>query len=215
MHLPGEFSLFRGLTEKERETLLQREEVTQRHFAKDSYVFQQGEAPVYIYVLLEGGVQVEAIGENGRRTILNRFTEPGTMFAEVYAYLDHKRYDYSCLATKDTRALCIRKELLMQDSADPVIRKLLFNMLAILSGKAYELNQKLRIVMETTLRQKILQYLHRNADAEGQVALSFNREEMADYLGTTRPSLSREINNMEQEGLIRVHRNAIQLLVDP
>lgn len=206
--------LFRGLTDDQFNRLLTRPEFSENFYPKDSYIFQQGEVPEQIFVLLQGGVQVEAIGENGRRTILNRFTEPGTMFAEVYAYIDHRGYDYSCRATVDTRTLCIRKELLMQDTDDPAVRILLFNMLTILSQKAYELNQKLRIIMEMTLRQKILQYLNQHADENGQVSLSFNREEMADYLGTARPSLSRELNSMEQEGLILVHRNSIQLL-DP
>lgn len=203
--------LFRGLTDKQRQDLLARPEFRWGSFPRDSYVFQQGETPEYIYILAEGAVQVEAVEENGRRTILNRFTERGTMFAEVYAYLDHTTYDYSCLATLDTRALCIEKGLLMRMSEDPVVQKLLFNMLAILSEKAYELNQKLRIVMEATLRQKILQYLHNNADGSGRVLLTFNREEMADYLGTTRPSLSRELTNMEQEGLIRVQKYTIEI----
>ena len=211
----ADFSLFRGLSETEVQTIIARSSSFEKPIAKDAYVFQQGETPRYIYLLLEGGVQVEGLGPDGRRTILNRFTKPGTMFAEVYAYLDRKTYDYSCIATEDTRVLCIPKELLMRHTDDPLVRKLLFNMLSILSEKAYGLNQKLLIVMEQTLRQKILQYLHRVADEHGTADLSFNREEMAAYLGTTRPSLSRELRNMEEEGLIRIDKNRITICTGP
>lgn len=206
------YPLFRGLSEEEINALVTGPHISERTFLKNTYVFQQGDEPASIYILLEGAVQVEALDESGRRTILNRFTEPGTMFAEVYAYLEPKTYDYGCLATQDTLALCIRKELLMEDSCDPAVRKMLFNMLGILSGKAYTLNQKIRIIMEPTLRQKILQYLRINANAQRTVHLSFNREDLADYLGTTRPSVSRELRNMEQDGLIVIEKNRIRIV---
>ena len=38
------------------------------------------------------------------------------------------------------------------------------------------------------------------------------REELADYLGTTRPSLSRELMNMQDEGLIEIDRSKIKIL---
>jgi CRP-like cAMP-binding protein len=38
-----------------------------------------------------------------------------------------------------------------------------------------------------------------------------NREELADYLGTTRPSLSRELMKMQQEHLIETDRNMIRI----
>ena len=38
-----------------------------------------------------------------------------------------------------------------------------------------------------------------------------NREELADYLGTTRPSLSRELMKMQEEGLIRVEKKFIYI----
>ena len=41
---------------------------------------------------------------------------------------------------------------------------------------------------------------------------SMNREELADYLGTTRPSLSRELMNMQEEGLIEVTRSDFTIL---
>ena len=38
-----------------------------------------------------------------------------------------------------------------------------------------------------------------------------NREELSDYLGTTRPSLSRELMAMQDEGLIEVERSSFKI----
>ena len=49
------------------------------------------------------------------------------------------------------------------------------------------------------------------AQQNGVVHLTMNREDLADYLGTTRPSLSRELMKMQQEGFITVEKNVIKL----
>ncbi len=44
------------------------------------------------------------------------------------------------------------------------------------------------------------------------VKLAMNREELADYLGTTRPSLSRELMKMQQEQLIETDKYTIKII---
>ena len=44
------------------------------------------------------------------------------------------------------------------------------------------------------------------------IKLAMNREELADYLGTTRPSLSRELMKMQQEQLIETDKNMIKIV---
>ena len=47
---------------------------------------------------------------------------------------------------------------------------------------------------------------------KGNRALMMNREQMADYLSVTRPSLSREISAMAQEGIIAVDGSLLKVL---
>ncbi len=203
---------FQNLSQEEVQQLLAKPSVTELKFAKGSFVFQQDDEPKFVYILLSGVVQVEAIGESGRRLFLNRFSEPGSVFAEVFAFLPHKRYDYSCRAIKDSRVLAIDRDFLRpEDNEDPIAQKLLIGMLTILSEKAFMLNQKLLIVGEMTLRSKIIKYLQKKSEIDGIADINFNREEMADFLGTTRPSLSRELKKMENEGIITISRRLIHI----
>ncbi len=43
-----------------------------------------------------------------------------------------------------------------------------------------------------------------NQTASGQITKNPSREELSDYLNVTRPSLSRELGNMEKEGIIKL-----------
>ena len=46
----------------------------------------------------------------------------------------------------------------------------------------------------------------------GEIAKNPSREELADYLNVTRPSLSRELGNMEKEGIIRLDGRKIVIV---
>ncbi len=85
-------------------------------------------------------------------------------------------------------------------------------MLSILAQKAYYLNQKLNILSSNTLRQKISKLLLRNSSKDGNVILKMNREELADFLNVARPSLSRELMKMQEDGLIKIDKNKIKII---
>ncbi len=79
-------------------------------------------------------------------------------------------------------------------------------MLSILAQKAYLLNQKVQMLSSGSLRQKIAKILLKNCRSDGKVLISMNREEMADFLNAARPSLSRELMKMQEEGLIKIYK---------
>lgn len=201
--------LFKGLRSQELLEILELDYFRILKLDRDSYVFQQGQVPGEMFILLEGSVQVEKIDVNGKRVIVNIFNRPGTVFGEVYLYLSDHPYDYGCLAREDSRVLAIDREFFSQDN--DLQKRLTRNMLEILASKAFHLNQKLLIMGSFSLRQKIANYLLQKWEESPEIKLNFKREELADYLGTTRPSLSRELSRMEDQGLISLGRNTISI----
>lgn len=202
--------LFKGFKDSQIEEILNSKFCNILNIKKNAYVFQQEDNPTSMFVLISGSVQVEKTDVNGKRTIVNIFAEDGTVFGEVYLYLSDHPYDYGCLARKDSTVLSIDKEFFQGESFEQ--KKIVQNMLEILSEKAFHLNQKLLIMGSFTLRQKISNYLLQKVNQSKEVKLSYNREELADYLGTTRPSLSRELGNMERDGLLKLNKNSIEIL---
>ena len=171
------------------------------------------EFPEKLYILVEGSVAISNIEEDGKRTIVNIFKESGTVFGEVYVFMEERVYDYSCVALRDTTVLEIPKDTFLdyRNWDNPTIKVMIRNMINVLSQKAFYLNTKNLILSELTLRQKLLRFFEQNENS-GKVLLKYNREELADYLGTTRPSVSREINKMKKEGLIDVRGRIVYLL---
>ena len=56
-----------------------------------------------------------------------------------------------------------------------------------------------------------MKFLLDNCSADGNITLSMNREELADFLNTARPSLSRELMKMQEEELIRIKKKDINI----
>ena len=86
------------------------------------------------------------------------------------------------------------------------------NMLEIQSDKNFIMVKKLYLLSGKTLRERIAMWVLDNAGGRDRFSSSMKREELADYLGTTRPSLSRELMNMQDEGIILVDRSDIRIL---
>ncbi len=72
-------SLFGGLTEKQLATLFRKLDVM--HVAQDEYIFQQGDAPSHIYIVLRGRVRV-FVSADGTPLELVEFNE-GRCFGET------------------------------------------------------------------------------------------------------------------------------------
>lgn len=206
--------LFNGLSDDEFELIKENSNLKVMAFNKGENVFEAGDKPEFLFVLINGSVTIEKTDINGKRIIVNTFTNPGTVFGEVYLYLRERNYDYTCNSIIPSEILAIPKEFIISlrtedfESYSIIIQ----NMLEILSEKAFHLNQKLLIHSSFSLRQKISNYLLQVAGNSDIIKLIFNREELAQYIGTTRPSLSRELMNMEEENIISVDKDTICIL---
>ncbi len=202
--------LFKNIDREKLREFLEAEGAFVKKYNRDEFIFFEGDEPKYLYILQSGEVQVERSFSNGRQIIVNRFVKRGTVFAEVYVYLNDRPFDYSCVTTKGAEVLHLPRDVL-NSTKGPVAQALAWNMLTILSEKAFFLNQKLIIQSATSLRQKIGIYLLSLGKEQDHFELPLNREEWAAYLGVTRPSLSRELMKMQEEGILEVHGRDITI----
>lgn len=199
--------IFKKMTDedlKKLENLLEIEEV---NYKKGSYIFRQNEKAKNLYYLLQGDIIVSKIDFNGKRSIVQNFTED-VLFGEVYAYLN-EAYDFSAMANEDSKVVVIKdfKKVFLCD----IDKTFLLSFIDLLANKCLFLSRKNQINTQFTLRQKIANYLIYN-EKDNLVNLNMTREELADFLSTTRPSLSRELSKMNDEGIIEVKRKKIKIL---
>ena len=79
------------------------------------------------------------------------------------------------------------------------------------------MNKKLEYLTIKGMRGKLSALFLDQYRKEGRATftLSMNRNQMADFLNVSRPSMSRELSRMKEEGLIDYHLSSIRLLDIP
>ncbi len=205
--------LFKGLSQDEIELCLKCSDARLKDYDKNQIIFSQMDPPKALYVLIGGSVSVCKDTPDGRRYIVTNIEE-GDIFGEVYVFLKKADYNYYVLSNMTSTVLAIPKEYFFSscDKSCNAHSLIIQNMLGILAQKAYFLNNKVQLLTSGSLRQKIAKYLLDNCNNKKYVKLSMNREQFASYLNVTRPSLSRELINMQEDGLIEVDRDMIKIL---
>lgn len=167
------------------------------HFKKGESIFEMEDTPKYLYILLSGVVYVCENTLEGKRNIIAVFFERGECFGEVVLFLDTP-YPYYTLMAQEGDVLAIPKDFVLNFMSKAMNK--------VLAKKAFNLSNKIGILSKTSLREKILQCLQTHPH------MSLKRYEMADFLGVSRPALSKEILAMIKEGILFEDENHLKVL---
>lgn len=201
-----EIEIFKNLTDEDLDLILSKTDLIEKRYLKDETIFRAGEKTADLFYMVDGQISVYQIDNQGRRFIFQNFTRP-VLFGEVYAYLKEP-FDFTAVAVEETRVLVIKD--FKNIFTPPVPGDFLRSYINFLSQKCLKLSKKNQITSQASLRQKIGRFILEN-ERDGKVDLAMTREDLADYLSTTRPSLSRELSKMDEEGLIGVSGREIVL----
>lgn len=205
-------ALCKGFTQDELLCLLEENSTEIKKYEKGSFVFEEGDVPERLYVMVNGYVEVSKLTFSGKKILITTIENPGDMFAEVYMFMGKSKYDMSAQAGEESLILSISSDFFENISYNTnalVAEKIRKNLMGIFAMKAYNLSGKVRLLGCGSIREKISLYLIENQTPSGEIAKNPSREELADYLNVTRPSLSRELGNMEKEGIIRLEGRKI------
>lgn len=205
-------ALCKEFTQDELLSLLEENNTEIKKYEKGSFVFEEGDVPDRLYVLIYGLVEVSKLTFSGKKILITTIENPGDMFAEVYMFMGKSKYDMSAQTGEESLILSISSEFFENISYNTnalAAEKIRKNLMGIFAMKAYNLSGKVRLLGCGSIREKISLYLIENQTPSGEIAKNPSREELADYLNVTRPSLSRELGNMEKEGIIRLEGRKI------
>lgn len=211
MFIPGNTSLFEGLSESEVKKLLGC--MAYRHVSvrKGETVIREGDRVDSIGVVLSGFVQIVRIEHGGQRIIQAGFGR-GVIFAETFVCAGIEKSPVSVVASEDSDVLFLPYKKLIGSCGESCSfhTQVIANLLKLLARKNLMLNNKISIVAKRTTREKMLAYLAEVRQMAGKESfeIPFDRNELADYLCVDRSALSREIGKMRNEGIFEFERNS-------
>ena len=204
--------LFAGIEGEDLKRLLCCSKSQYRSYRQGTIIYQQDEQPRKLFVMLKGRAAVIKILLSGKKNILYEVQED-SVFGENSFFRQDERNWCGVEAVTDVEVLEIPWDFFycFCDEGCKLHRRLIQNMLEILSQKEWQATKKLSIVSSTSLKTRLSRWLLMEADAGGRVALTMNREELADFLGVARPSLSRTLAQLQQEGMIELGKKEIRI----
>ncbi|XMB66963.1 Crp/Fnr family transcriptional regulator [Mycoplasmatota bacterium zrk1] len=201
--------LFKSFTLQEINHFLRKYRTITRNYQKNDIVFFECEECDKIGIVISGSIEIQNVSGDGK---MANFTtiESGNIFGEVLLYSEKKSYPATLIASDDTTVLYIEKEVLLKALGEH--KKLLVNFLELMANRTLNLHNRVKVITKHTLKSKIASYILSNSNNENRVPIGMTKEKLAEYLSVQRPSLSRELIQLKDEGLIDYDRKYFYIL---
>ena len=183
--------------------------------SKGQSVMREGDPATHVGMVLSGSVQLVREDYFGNRSIVAHIT-PAQLFGETYACAGVQALPISIVADTDSRVLVMdcRRITTSCSSACAFHSRIIYNLLRLVATKNLVFDQKIQITSQRTTREKLMAYLLNQAKLQGSNAftISYDRQELADYLEVDRSGLSAEISKLRREGILESEKNHFRLL---
>lgn len=157
-------------------------------------------------IIVRGKVALTKEMYSGNRIMIG-ILGAGEVFGETVAFSDHRVWPMTVIAQEDCVLLVLPPDRITGTCSNICASHtaLIMNMLRILSDRASMLDKKIELLSAKNIRGKISGYLLDACSEAGKTTFTMpmKRHELADYLGIPRPSLSREMGLMRDEGIIQ------------
>lgn len=207
--------LFRGIGKEDLAAFLICLNPRLQEYAKDEMIALEGQPFCGIGCILSGSAAILKESASGSRIIMN-VVRPGSLFGEMAAWSPRRLWPATVQALEPTAVLFLPQDKIAGSCAAACRwhTAIIENMLSILSEKALALNRKVEYLAMKTMRGKLSAYFLEQARAKSSATfvMPLNRNELADYLGVSRPSMSREMGRMRDEGIIDYHMATVKII---
>ncbi len=181
-----------------------------KEYHKGEVLFSAQEKAQGFYYVESGEIRVYKMDENGREIEIVRL-DPGDFLGEAIVFVSSV-FPFFAQAVKDSKVLYFGKSTILREmERDSSVAKFFVTLLA---QKCVVLSSRIESLGLQTVRQRLIQYLLSNCSGEKQclIELGIKKAELAKILGTISETLSRNLKQMQEEGLIEVEANRIRVV---
>lgn len=204
----NKISIFQNLKEDQLGEITSK--IKRKDYLKNEVVFFEGDRADRLYLLNKGKVKVYRYNKEGKEQIIYILSEGD--FIGDSAIFKSGEFKFSAEAIEDTN-IC---ELTKEDFQD-IIRENPEIALKVLEN-TYERMEKLEQLVqslstkdvETRIAGLLLNFIKDFGKPSGNeiiIELPLSREDLANYIGVTRETISRKLSLMQEEGILRLVGN--------
>ena len=208
--------IFSALSTKELSGVVAR--TGHREYEKGETLCNEGDVGNSLYIINEGSIKLIKTNREGKEQII-RILTPGSFFGEYYLFNDDERYNYTAIALENVKICTLNK-----GDMDEIIEKnpeITVKILKELSKYLVAMEDLIQTLSTNDIEVRLAFILYDFSKKYGQVVddliyikLPITKEEMANYVGVTRETLSRKLSKFSSEGIIRLEGNKTIIISD-
>lgn len=169
-----------------------------------------------IFILLEGSADLLRYDFNGNQTVVEKFNKYD-VFGEIF-YRININNELFVKAREKCRILMFNYDMFEKKCKKncKFHEELLIGLPNLVLTKVSDLNLRIELLSQRTIRDKILSYfriLSQNSFSK-TFTLPFSLTDLADYLSIDRSAMMREIKTLKEDGIIKkLDKNRFTLLI--
>lgn len=182
-------------------------------YDKSRIIFSANQPANHFFLLLKGSVKLSLSSADGDEKIIH-IINPGNTFAEAIMFLEQTIYPVSATALDNINILAINVETYLG-----VLRRSPKACLNIMASMSQKLHWMVREIDRLNLHDStyrlvyfLLDNVEQSSQASPSVSLSMSKQALASYLSIRPETLSRILNKLMKNGLLKVYKNHIDLL---
>ena len=165
-----------------------------------------------IGIILNGSALIERYNYDGSVNIIDELYEYDIFGTQISSLNDG---DYEIKATDEVRLIIIDYDNLTNPEYTKFdyYNKFILNMFKIINEKITLKNERIKILIRTTIRNKLLEFfkIEQTKNHSKNIYLPFNYSDLAAYIGSNRSAVSRELSYLKEEGFIEVKGKKITI----
>ena len=181
-------------------------------FAQQFQIFKADDPANGFYYISEGNIRLYKLDSNGKELEISRLGK-GEYLGEIILFATD-RFPVFAESLDNSQVLFFTKELVLKAiETEPRVAKFL---LTLFAKKCYGLNQRLTMLTMQNIRQRLCAYLMSLCTGDScTINLPMKKVELANHLMTTPETISRMLNQLEDDKTITVSGKKITVLDCP
>lgn len=204
-------NLFNNIKPKDKEKILSFLEANTLFYKKNTTILNSVKKENIIGIVQVGNVQITKTDYNGNTTIIEDLYE-SDIFGFDFSSISN--LEQNIITREDSKITLIYfDDIINKELNHSYYNQFLKNLLVIMSTKINNANNRIEILSNKTIRNKLLAYFKiiSKKNKSKIIYLPYSYTDLADYLGVDRSAMYRELKHLKEEGLIETKNKRITL----
>ena len=203
-------NLFENINNNDIEKLLKELEANTLTYKKDLTILSTVKNQNIIVFVVYGFIQIIKTDYNGNVTVVEDIKE-NSIFGSMFSNISNN--EYQIITKEETKIIILDYDYIISKNNNLYYNIFIQNLLKITFNKISEKNDRIEILSQKTIRNKLLKYLEIQTKKTGSKSIYYSSNNLASYIAVDRSAMWRELKNLEEDRIIEINNKVIKIKI--